>query len=377
MAKLRVSLSLAIFFSLLFSLLSPTQPHPLEKPCNASISAMFVFGDSTVDPGNNNYVPTIFKSNFPPYGRDFIQHKPTGRFTNGRLPTDILASYVCLKETIPPYLDKSLSDNDLLTGVSFASAGSGYDPLTPSLSRVIDMPKQLDYFREYLKMIQLRIGKERTQDLIKKALVVVSAGTNDFVVNYMALPFQQKKYTIEEYQNFLLLNLRQFLQEVRALGVRKIVVVGLPPMGCLPLVITLESHKLGFEIPERGCIDSLNSLSSDYNQKLQDELMALQMHKTSSGSSSSLSLGLRLAYCDIYHPVLDMVQHPAKFGFEETTSGCCGTGLLEASILCNSHSPACSDASKYVFFDSIHPTEKTYSDVLNSLYKTIDDLLKD
>lgn len=104
------------------------------------------------------------------------------------------------------------------------------------------------------------------------------------------------------------------LQEVRALGVRKIVVVGLPPMGCLPLVITLESHKLGFEIPERGCIDSLNSLSSDYNQKLQDELMALQMHKTSSGSSSSLSLGLRLAYCDIYHPVLDMVQHPAKFG---------------------------------------------------------------
>lgn len=74
------------------------------------------------------------------------------------------------------------------------------------------MPKQLDYFREYLKMIQLRIGKERTQDLIKKALVVVSAGTNDFVVNYMALPFQQKKYTIEEYQNFLLLNLRQFLQ---------------------------------------------------------------------------------------------------------------------------------------------------------------------
>lgn len=65
------------------------------------------------------------------------------------------------------------------------------------------------------------------------------------------------------------------LQEVRDLGVRKIGVVGLPPMGCLPMVITLEPHKLGFEIPERGCIDSLNSLSSDYNQKLQDELMAL------------------------------------------------------------------------------------------------------
>lgn len=92
MAKLRVSLSLTIFFSLLLSLLPPTQPYPLEKPCNSSISAMFVFGDSTVDPGNNNYVPTVFKSNFPPYGRDFIQHKPTGRFTNGRLPTDFLGN---------------------------------------------------------------------------------------------------------------------------------------------------------------------------------------------------------------------------------------------------------------------------------------------
>lgn len=64
-------------------------------------------------------------------------------------------------------------------------------------------------------------------------------------------------------------------------------------------------------------------------------------------------------------------------GFEESTNGCCGTGLFEASFLCNPKSLACPDASKFVFFDSIHPTEKTYYYVFKSLRKTIDDLLKD
>jgi hypothetical protein len=39
-----------------------------------------------------------------------------------------------LKELVPPYLDPNLSDEELMTGVSFASAGSGFDPLTPTLS---------------------------------------------------------------------------------------------------------------------------------------------------------------------------------------------------------------------------------------------------
>lgn len=60
---------------------------------NKMASAVLVFGDSTADPGNNNYVSTIFKSNFLPYGRDFANRKPTGRFTNGRLTTDFLGTY--------------------------------------------------------------------------------------------------------------------------------------------------------------------------------------------------------------------------------------------------------------------------------------------
>lgn len=53
---------------------------------------MLVFGDSTVDPGNNNRLQTAMKANFLPYGADFLGGRPTGRFSNGRLITDILGT---------------------------------------------------------------------------------------------------------------------------------------------------------------------------------------------------------------------------------------------------------------------------------------------
>lgn len=69
-----------------------------QKCSNNSVPAAFVFGDSTVDPGNNNYINTIFRSNFPPYGLDFPHQTPTGRFTDGRLTTDFIGK---LKHVLP------------------------------------------------------------------------------------------------------------------------------------------------------------------------------------------------------------------------------------------------------------------------------------
>jgi len=50
----------------------------------------------------------------------------------------------------------------------------------------------------------------------------------------------------------------------------------------------------------------------------------------------------------------------AVTGFEISVRGCCGTGMIRAS-LCDKNAPfVCSDASKYVFWDAIHPTQKVY-----------------
>lgn len=61
----------------------------------ASEAAFFIFGDSTVDPGNNNYINTIpeNQANFKPYGQNGFFDKPTGRFSDGRVIVDFIGIY--------------------------------------------------------------------------------------------------------------------------------------------------------------------------------------------------------------------------------------------------------------------------------------------
>jgi hypothetical protein len=58
------------------------------------IPTIFMFGDSIVDPGNNNNRITEAKANFPPYGQDFPGGVATGRFSNGLVPGDLLGTCV-------------------------------------------------------------------------------------------------------------------------------------------------------------------------------------------------------------------------------------------------------------------------------------------
>lgn len=60
-----------------------------------NVTSVLVFGDSSVDPGNNNYLATPMKGNFLPYGKDFFRARPTGRFSNGRLATDFIGNFHC------------------------------------------------------------------------------------------------------------------------------------------------------------------------------------------------------------------------------------------------------------------------------------------
>jgi hypothetical protein len=64
--------------SLFLVLCEPKLTYTKRKPTNSLVPSVYIFGDSTVDPSNNNELETIVKDNFPPYGRDFVDHKPTG-----------------------------------------------------------------------------------------------------------------------------------------------------------------------------------------------------------------------------------------------------------------------------------------------------------
>ncbi|GKV17738.1 hypothetical protein SLEP1_g28201 [Rubroshorea leprosula] len=321
---------------------------------NAKIPAIIVFGDSTVDSGNNNEISTVLKSNFEPYGRDFPGRKPTGRFSNGRLATDFLSEALGIKPAIPPYLDPAYDISEFATGVCFASAGTGYDNATSDVLSVIPLWKELEYYKEYQGKLRKYLGNEKANQLLSKALHLISIGTNDFLENYYVSSNRSSEYSVGEYQNFLIGIATDFINHLYQLGARKISIIGLAPMGCVPLERTTNI------LFGRKCIEAYNNVAKDFNKKLQGSIMKLQKELD----------GIQLVLADAYDFVLEMIDNPNSFGFDDVETACCGTGYIEMSYMCNRGSLfTCSDANKYMFWDSFHPTEKTNSIVADYLFK--------
>lgn len=58
------------------------------------VPAVYVFGDSLVDVGNNNYLTlSLVKAVLPHYGIDFPTKLPTGRFSNGKNAADLIGKF--------------------------------------------------------------------------------------------------------------------------------------------------------------------------------------------------------------------------------------------------------------------------------------------
>ncbi|ERN05502.1 hypothetical protein AMTR_s00007p00258940 [Amborella trichopoda] len=67
------------------------------RPCCCSLQerspvAFFIFGDSGVDVGNNNYIKSgnENRANFEPYGINGVFGGPTGRYSDGRVMVDFI-----------------------------------------------------------------------------------------------------------------------------------------------------------------------------------------------------------------------------------------------------------------------------------------------
>ncbi|WMV49113.1 hypothetical protein MTR67_042498 [Solanum verrucosum] len=151
--------------------------------------------------------------------------------------------------------------------------------------------------------MEAAIGKEQTKKLIKEALFIISIGSNDFIANYKLYPFRSQNYTVSAYINFLLQHVHNFLKELLDQGARKIAMAGLPPLGCLPSVITLNSNDT---FSKRDCIDSFSSIARDYNPKLQTKLNGMQ--------NSFANLGSRIVYLEAYKPFMDIIQYKKLYG---------------------------------------------------------------
>ncbi|CAK8563792.1 unnamed protein product [Lathyrus sativus] len=308
-----------------------------------NLPANFVFGDSLVDVGNNNYILSLSKANFLPFGIDF--GRPTGRFTNGRTIVDIIGQDLGFGLT-PPYLAPTTIGPQILKGVNYASGGGGILNLTGQvLGGRLNFDAQLDCFANTRQDIISSIGVPEALNLFKNALFSVTIGSNDFINNYLAPHVAYSMYKLDSPESFvttLISKLRTQLNRLFTLGARKIVVVNVGPIGCIP------NQRDTNLVEDDSCVTFPNQLAILFNTQLKSLVAEL---------NSNLA-GSMFVYADIYHILEDILINYAAFGFENPSSACCNlAGKFGGLIPCGPTSKVCWDRSKYVFWDTFHPSD--------------------
>ncbi|KAK4419296.1 GDSL esterase/lipase [Sesamum alatum] len=304
------------------------------------VPALCIFGDSVVDAGNNNNLQTLIKSNFPPYGRDFVTHRPTGRFCNGKLATDFTAELPGVQFISPAYLSQEARGKNILNGVNFASAASGYYENTPQLYRALTLTTQLQYYRDWQSQVVSLVGRAKANDIFSGGI-------------HLSL------HPGSVFRDILMRSYSTFIQGLYNLGARRIGVTSLPPTGCLPAAITL------FGAGSNQCVARLNQDAISFNNKL---------NNTSQNLKTNLP-GLKLVVFDIYNPLLDMIVKPTDSGFFESRRACCGTGTIETSYLCKQDPLNLLNATQYVFWDGFHPSEAANEKLAQNLLEQGFDLI--
>ncbi|KAG2284436.1 hypothetical protein Bca52824_055656 [Brassica carinata] len=187
-----------------------------------------------------------------------------------------------VKNIVPAYRSSDLQPNDILTGVSFASGGSGLDPMTAQVQGVIWIPDQLNDFKAYIAKLNSITGdEEKTRSIISNAVYVISAGNNDLGITFVSNPARNSRYTVFSYTNMMISWTQSFMQELYNLGARKFGIMGTLPLGCLPGA----SNAIG-----GICLEPANAVARLFNQKLANEVNNL----------NSVLPGSRSIYIDIF-----------------------------------------------------------------------------
>ncbi|CAO2814028.1 unnamed protein product [Amaranthus hypochondriacus] len=176
------------------------------------VSAMFGFGDIMIETGNNNFLNSIAKSNFWPYGCDF-NRGPTGRFTNGKTIVDFLGERFTMPY-LPPYADPATVGPRIMAGVNYASAGAGIlDETARHWGDRFSLSQQVINFQNTLNQLRNTMSGRNMTRYLEKSIAFMWFGTNDYINNYlMPLLYDSSfNYKPPEFANLLL---TRYAQEI-------------------------------------------------------------------------------------------------------------------------------------------------------------------
>ncbi|CAN6441410.1 unnamed protein product [Victoria cruziana] len=340
---------LAIFL-LPFFLISPFFSLAAHSAAEETAQAMFVFGDSVFDNGNNIFLSTsLSKADYLPYGLDM--GGPNGRFTNERNPADVLGMFVGLERSIPAFLDPKAKGETIIHGVNYASAGSGILDSTLNASS-IPLNTQISYFgNTTLPELRSLMNESQLSSYLSEAIFVINSGANDYEQSCFNGDNSSAIYcSLSDFTVYLADELTSQLRKMYSLGARKFVLFGIQVIGCSPLARTKSTSS--------GCMGDFN-----YAARLFNDLILNSIHNITQAIPGSSAV-----FVNSYGILDQFLGNPAAYGFTVTNASCCETTSESYGIACLEGGTVCGNRSEYVFFDGVHPTERVYEAIASKAF---------
>ncbi|KAI3842063.1 hypothetical protein MKX03_012328 [Papaver bracteatum] len=295
---------------------------------NKLAPALYVLGDSVVDSGNNNYLETLAKGNYKPYGVDY-PNGASGRLTNGYTIVDYVAAWLGLP-FVPPYLGLSkVKRSEVTTGINYASGAAGILPESGTATGDnLSLEKQVNYFKQTVQFDLPKSLKTRknVSTYLAKSIVVVVIGSNDYLNNYLQ-PTRynsSKIYTPQQY------------------------VFEMGPIGCLPSVVNSVNPR-----PTTACVEGINFLVKIFNFGVTNMIQEL----------TSTLKGSTFVYGDVFENTYQQAITPHKYGFSGGNAPCCS--ISNASSLCLPNQTPCKNKNAYHYWDGFHPTQRVNYEIAN------------
>ncbi|XP_028782333.1 GDSL esterase/lipase At5g03610-like [Neltuma alba] len=306
-------------------------------------TSLFVFGDSYADTGNTRKGnSTAWKV---PYGTTF-PGKPAGRFSDGRVLTDYVARYLGMKAPVAYRMRKMMMEKNTEKGMNFAFGGAGVfdtDNGAPNVST------QIDYLEQLMK------HKVFTSADLTNSMALVSLAGNDYA-HYVATngSFQALPSFIASVVNETSLN----LMRIHELGVKRIVVTALGPLGCLPAITDLFSFT--------HCYDTFNNFSTLHNRLLNQHILRLNRLTRKHNHSPTFHV------LDLYASFTSVLSHPSTYNIHQLFKPCCvGVNSLYSCASVDDSNVkrynVCDNPRSAFFWDSVHPSDAGWHAVYTKL----------
>ncbi|OIW21820.1 hypothetical protein TanjilG_11555 [Lupinus angustifolius] len=224
---------------------------------------------------------------------------------------------------------------NILSGVNYASAAAGIIEVTGRhLGERISFSKQVQNFETTLSQLKTQVNIEILTKKLAKSLTVVNHGSNDYINNYLLPKLYATSFICDpkSYAELLVQLYKKQILTLHGLGLRKFLLGGLGPLGCIPNQLSRGSA------PPGQCVSYVNKIVSMFNDALRT--LVDQLNSDYNGSV--------FVFGNTYGVLSDIINNPNTYGFTVTDRACCG---------CLPMSTPCRNRSEYVFWDTYHPTQ--------------------